>query len=377
MASTRRPATARQVISLDEGQSAPAAGPYALGETSQQSGPPGPGPNPGPTPYAGVGFALGFDSGGGGDGAIIPGPPGAAGSAGPVGAAGPPGLGVPGMDGDEGPMGMPIPGAVGPPGSAGATGATGPQGPIGFGLDGDEGQEGFTIPGAPGPTGPPGALGPQGSVGIPGSEGDEGPMGLPIPGPIGPTGPTGATGPPGGALVILEQYTFSGISSQAFTSWYSTTYDQYRMEFINIIASGTASTLNIQVSSNGGSTYDTASHYTYSYNSFSTGGSGIGGSASATTSLQLYPGINGRTLSNTANQSISGTITFYNPANAAVYTPFNDGTFLGPDSVNTTGNAQRTEIVGYYVGLSAWNALKVFVTGITISGTIRIYGIAH
>lgn len=328
------------------------------------NGPAGP---PGP-----MGFGLdGLD---GADGEFVPGPPGAAGSTGPAGPPGPPGLGVPGMDGDEGPMGIPIPGQPGPPGSAGVPGATGPQGPIGFGLDGDEGQEGFTIPGAPGPTGPAGALGPQGSIGIPGSEGDEGPMGLPIPGPIGPTGPTGATGPGGGALVLLEAHTAAGATELDFTSWYSTTYDDYVIEFINIVPAGTLGSFVVQVSSNGGSTYDTASHYSYSHWVFSTAGGAVSG-APANTSMILFPSL-ARTMSSAVNQSMSGTIKFFNPASSTIYTPFM-GQLLGPDSANTTANAQLVITCGYYFGLAAWNAFKVAVSTGTFSGTVRVYGITH
>lgn len=148
MTSIRRPSTARQIVSLEEGQSAPTSGPFTLGETSQQPGPPGPGPNPGPTPYAGAGFA--FEGGQAGeDGQSIPGPPGAIGPTGPTGPPGPSGSGVPGpagSDGADGDVGMPVPGAVGPPGPSGAAGAAGPQGPVGFGIDGQDGEDSLPIP---------------------------------------------------------------------------------------------------------------------------------------------------------------------------------------------------------------------------------------
>lgn len=171
---------------------------------------------------------------------------------------------------------------------------------------------------------------------------------------------------------VVEAHTFSGVTSVAFTTWYSSDFTDYDIEFENIVPASSAGALSLQVSSNGGSTYDTTSgHYAYSTFSWSTGGSGVSGNAS-TTALQLYPGIAGRTMQASANQSTSGSIRMINPAGgASLYVAFTGG-FLGPDSANTTQNAQTADFRGYYSGLAAVNAFKIVSSGPNISGTIRV-----
>jgi hypothetical protein len=184
----------------------------------------------------------------------------------------------------------------------------------------------------------------------------------------------GTGGGGGGALTMLEAHSFSGVSAIAFTSWYSSSYDEYIIEILGLVPSGSAGVLQLQVSANGGTSYDTASHYSTSLFAWSTGGSAASG-VGTSTSMVLFP-INGRSLSAVSNQSVNGRIHFYNPASSSIYQAF-IGDLLGPDSANTTTNPQNTSIRGYYFGLAAFNALKLLISSGTFSGTVRIYGVGH
>ena len=153
-------------------------------------------------------------------------------------------------------------GATGALGATGATGVTGGVG--GTGATGVAGGVGAT-----GATGPAGATG-SGSTGATGSAGSAGGVGS-----TGATGPVGATGSGGGggALVLLEEHTASSSASLAFTSWYSASYDEYMIEFVNVIPATNNVGLAVNFSVNGGSSYDTSTIYDwtqiYSYGSSS------------------------------------------------------------------------------------------------------------
>src|SRR5947207_2075820 len=64
-----------------------------------------------------------------------------------------------------------------------------------------------------------------------------------------------------GALVFLEAHTASASASLDFTTFISSTYDDYLIEGVGIIPATDAVIFRAQVGTGGGPTYDTANNY--------------------------------------------------------------------------------------------------------------------
>lgn len=281
------------------------------------------------------------------------------------------GFGVAGRDGEDGIDGIP-----GMPGAAGAPGATGPSG--GQGLPGADGEPGDIGPPGPqgadggaGPTGPAGLTGPQG---VPGADGDPGEIGPP--GPQGANGATGATGAAGttGALVLLEQHPASSSLTLDFTSFISSTYDEYLIEFINILPDTSDVGLRMRMGTGGGPTYDTAANYGWMAWVFRAGGGGATGAEGGAAFIQLTYGSGGTVGVNTSANwgGVSGHIRLFDPQ-AAVYTT-TEGLSRYLD--NEPFRLMNT-LAGSYESTTAVTALRFyFSSGNIASGVIRIYGIA-
>jgi hypothetical protein len=179
----------------------------------------------------------------------------------------------------------------------------------------------------------------------------------------------------GSSLVLLEQHTAAGAATLDFASWQSSSYDEYIIEFIDITPSTTGLTFNIRCSTNGGSTYDTSTIYNSSQFAFSSAGSTANGVLNGT-ALQIYP-LNGRSMSTTATQGLSGHIKMYSVS--GLYTQW-IANLLGPDNVNnasTQNNPQGLEVRGLYASSTLVNGLRFLTSSGAFSGTIRIYGVSH
>jgi hypothetical protein len=174
-----------------------------------------------------------------------------------------------------------------------------------------------------------------------------------------------------GALVLLEQHTASSSASLAFTSWYSSSYDEYVIEFVTLIPATNGVSLWLQCSTNGGSTYDTTSA-NYEYGASSQRTNGIGGGLS-NGAVSGHPWWN-TDLSNTASAGLSGSGKLFNPGSTAV----NKVMIWESYGQNTTLDFYFIKWAGRYKSTSAVNAFRVITSsGNIASGTVRIYGVAH
>lgn len=180
--------------------------------------------------------------------------------------------------------------------------------------------------------------------------------------------PAGGGG--GGALVLLEQHTASGSAALNFTAWYSSAYDEYMIEYVSLVPASTGE-FALQMSTNGGSSYDTGANYSWCALRNSAAGTAVSGSGSDS-GIQIT-GNGGQTNSATTGGTI-GSSKLFNPGNGSFYPRFtaqvgiNDGSGNPDVSVSTTGSYKVTTAV---------NAFRVFATsGNIASGTVRIYGIS-
>jgi hypothetical protein len=122
------------------------------------------------------------------------------------------------------------------------------------------------------------------------------------------------------------------------------------------------------MSTNGGTSYDTGSNYSWSSWSFTPPGTGLAGT-NADTQIALLNGY-----VTTSNFATSGTYRLYDPANTSIYKLMAGAGFV---ITGTSRNSQGQSFAGTYLSTSAVNAFRVKATsGNIASGTVRIYGIA-
>ena len=236
-------------------------------------------------------------------------------------------------------------------GPAGATGA-GATGATGAGVTGatGAGATGATGAGATGATGA-GATGATGSVGATGSGGGGG---------------GSSTG-----YVLLEKHTLSSVTEIAFNTRnvtgqsgasFQSDFDVYRLELQDFIIS--AANLAFQMSTDGGSSYDTSANYAWNSYLVYIGDAG-GGASNGDTDIKTLQ--TGRTTS--ANGVLSGNFEIWNP--------------LGSKEKNMAGLVLLHDVTyglltfsvcGIYYSTSAVNAFHI--TAGTFSGTARLYGLS-
>jgi hypothetical protein len=174
----------------------------------------------------------------------------------------------------------------------------------------------------------------------------------------------------GSSLVLLEQHTASNSVSLDFTSFISSAYDEYAIEVLSIRPDTNDVNLFIQMSTDGGATWDTASNYT---NKLLLYGAGVTGYADTLTGIVLnYPP---QAIRDTAPVGVKASLhLFLAQQTADVVTVIGDGIASAQDNNNMWFN-----LASYYnIAGASVNALRfIFSKGNIASGIIRIYGIAR
>jgi hypothetical protein len=173
-----------------------------------------------------------------------------------------------------------------------------------------------------------------------------------------------------GGLTLLEQHTASSSATLDFTSWYSSTYDQYQIELLNLIPATDLVNLYLRMSTNGGSSYDAGANYNWTNWAWRSAASGAFG-ANAATQIILDP-TSSVGVKNTATNGLCGTLRLYSPGSTAVHKQV-VGQVSSLDSVSFLGGTPT----GIYLSTTAVNAFRfLFSSGNIASGIVRVYGIA-
>ncbi len=168
-----------------------------------------------------------------------------------------------------------------------------------------------------------------------------------------------------GSLVLLEQHTASSSASLDFTACITGTYDEYMIEAVNVIPASAAASLQLRMSTDGGSSYDSGNNYGWGTLEWSSSGSGTSGT-SPTSGIVIA-----RNLATTANYSVNGSWKLMNPG-GALYKQV-----IGAASVLTGSNIEGQHSSGVYRSTTAVNAFQALMSSGNISsGTIRVYGLA-
>lgn len=168
----------------------------------------------------------------------------------------------------------------------------------------------------------------------------------------------------------LDTQTASAASAMTFVTGISSTYRKYIFDIDNLVANTAATTLSIEVTDDGGSSWKQTA-YLSSAHFLDGSGPTLSADSSLTTAIRLTPA--GATTGTTAGIGYSGTIEFHNPASTTTRKTINTrGTYLrnGGTAIGlvTTG--------GFWNGGNgALNGLRIVAASGTVTGTGTLYGI--
>jgi hypothetical protein len=171
-----------------------------------------------------------------------------------------------------------------------------------------------------------------------------------------------------GNRVLLNTLTASNVASIADTTSFTSTYNDYEIQFDNILPATNTVSLRLRVNSGG---VQSASYLT---NYLVSNSGGVGQAASTTFFPCSYPASG--TVSNTANGGgVSGRMTLYQAA-ATTFRKMMNGTFA---YLNITPALEQGLASGYWDGGNgAVTGIEIsFSSGNITSGTVKIYGIVN
>lgn len=183
----------------------------------------------------------------------------------------------------------------------------------------------------------------------------------------------GLTGVVPGGPILIEQHTASSSAELDFTTCISTTYDDYILRFVNVLPASNSVFLEIQVSTNGGSSYDTGTNYGWGFQQI-VGNNAIVKLGAAGSTFIPVAGLSGLEAVGNTVLGVNGQVDFAGPASTSLNKSFrSDTAFLGTFSsflANQHG-------AGYYTSNTAVNAFRVIASsGNIASGVVRCYGVA-
>jgi hypothetical protein len=185
-----------------------------------------------------------------------------------------------------------------------------------------------------------------------------------------------------GALVLLEEHTASASASLSLVTRnvtgqsgaaFQSDYDQYVITLVNIVPATNSVTLQVVVSTDGGSTYLGSTNYQFGYQYFGFGTADAGSNNSNGAAQFSICGTNiANTVQSSTTSGVNGNIQCFNPVNAAA-----NKWFTWDVGVRLQSNNYHMYGGGSSEGTTALNALRIlFSTGNIASGTIRLYGVA-
>lgn len=171
----------------------------------------------------------------------------------------------------------------------------------------------------------------------------------------------------GGDLILLGERIAAASATLDFTSLISSTYDEYLIEFLNVIPATNTVDFYMRMSTNNGSSYDSAANYGYATFGANSSGSALGGAGSGLTQLKL----NHSTIANTSTAGICGHLRLFSPSSTALHKRIS-GQFSNPVTL-----WENAFVSGAYMSTTAVDAFRfLFSSGNITSGKIRLYGIA-
>ena len=182
------------------------------------------------------------------------------------------------------------------------------------------------------------------------------------------------SGVSGSSLVLISEQTASSSANISFTSGIDSTYKEYIIKFIDVHPATDGATLELEASTNGGSSYGVTKTTTY----FTAYHAEDGSSAALTyyTSQDLAQSTSSQNIThyqgNDNDQSGSGTLQIFDPSSTTFIKHF-----MTSHSESTLHDYNVSNYVaGYFNTTSAINAIRFSMSSGNIdSGTFKLYGV--
>lgn len=174
--------------------------------------------------------------------------------------------------------------------------------------------------------------------------------------------------PSNGGYVLLATVNASAASSVSFNSTYITsTYNKYSIEFDGLTAGTDAQSIELQVSADNGSNWISSGYY-WAATVANTAGSSSGNGSTSASFIDIG---GGNTIKNSANLRVAGTIKFSNPSATNICMFVYDAGLW-----NSTTSLRRIDGAGAYATAGAINAIRILMSSGTITGNFHLFGIS-
>ena len=177
----------------------------------------------------------------------------------------------------------------------------------------------------------------------------------------------------GGAITLLSTQTASGSATLDFTSSIDSTYDSYFFKFINIHPATNDVTLQVNFSTDGGSSYNVTKTTEFAAARHTEGGSSnLGYVTNRDLAQETGNQVLNYDVGNLSDEDVCGTLQLFDPSST---------TFLKHFISRAVGNGQAEEaqdsfMAGYANTTSAINAVRfVMSSGNIDEGVIKMYGV--
>jgi hypothetical protein len=178
----------------------------------------------------------------------------------------------------------------------------------------------------------------------------------------------------GGTLILLSTQTASASATISFTTGLDSTYDEYIFKFIDIHPATDDAKLQFNMSTDGGSNYNvtkTTTFFQAQHNELDNVAELAYETANDLAQSTAFQDIT-ISIGNDNDQTVSGTLTVFNPASTTYVKHF-------ISNVNTSKDTDRAEnsfLAGYGNTTSAVNAIQFKMSSGNIDdGIIKLYGV--
>jgi hypothetical protein len=180
-----------------------------------------------------------------------------------------------------------------------------------------------------------------------------------------------------GGMKLISTQTASNSASISFTTGIDSTYKEYQFWFVNIHPATNYIPFTFNLSTDGGSNYNVTKTST-AFQAYHIHGGGIQGLTYATaedlaqsTAFQRL----GIQIGSASSESLSGSMSLFNPASTTYVKHFIANTNLLHDDNASDKYASNCFIAGYGNTTSAINAIQFKMSSGNFDGTILLYGI--
>jgi hypothetical protein len=192
---------------------------------------------------------------------------------------------------------------------------------------------------------------------------------------------TGGGGSSSSGMVLLYETTASSSTELDVTARnvtgqsgaiFQSDFNEYLIQVVNMLPATNAANIQMQMSTNGGTSYDSTAIYDNNCFFFYSAGSNVTCGASGVAQFYLGKAVNNG--SPGASYGLVGTWTLYSPLSTTLYKMM-----TGWDFDYDNNNAAITEFIWSqaYRSTTAVNAFRVIASSGNISsGTLRVYGLA-